>query len=153
VNFFNFYLIKFQKLKIIFKVYYIYLCENESAQIPQCACRSQIICRGHCDGYSWSPTWLHLEWTTFILEMEGTPRSILWGQKTQAFYPDLDAWDDTNFWSRSWSIVALKSLGSGMVAHAFNPRRQRQVGPMSSNPAWYKVLNPRMMVQAFNPSI
>ena len=34
--------------------------------------------------------------------------------------------EDTSFWPLSWGIVAMKSLGPGKVAHAFNPRRLGQ---------------------------
>jgi hypothetical protein len=55
-------------------------------------------------------------------ELEGSPvilnlRWWWWGE--YKFLTWILAW-------RSWGIVAMKSLGSGKVVHAFNPRRLRQ---------------------------
>jgi hypothetical protein len=68
----------------------------------------------HYDGYSWSSTWLHLEWTT-TQKWRGTPLiQVL-------------RLEDTGFWPRSWGIVAMKSLGPDKVVHTFNPRSLRQI--------------------------
>lgn len=34
--------------------------------------------------------------------------------------------EDTGFWSRSWGIVDMKSLGPGKVVYSINSSRKRQ---------------------------